>query len=214
MVIAGTDSTSNSLEWTMVELLRNPHFLKKAQDELDAVVGKDRLVKEEDVPNLKYLSYVVKEGMRLHPIGPMMLPHDSREAREIAGYYVPANTQAYVNIYAIGRDPDVWERPLEFNPERFFSTDIDFHGQDFELLSFGSGRRMCPGKNLAITLVSDILAVFLQACNWSLPPGVRGEDVDMSEVPASAVYCMANPVKVIVSPRLPMNIIFPKEASH
>lgn len=192
----------------MTELLRHPSILKKAQDELDAVAGRDRLVEEDDIPNLKYMHCIVREVMRLHPPGVMTLPHECIESREVSGYHIPAKAQLFVNMYAIGRDPEVWARPLEFDPERFLSTSIDVHGQDFELLPFGSGRRMCPGKNLGLVLVEYILAVFLHACNWALPPGINPQDVDVAEGPG-VLLVRKNPLEAIASPRLPMSVIFP-----
>lgn len=207
VLLDGTDTTSISVEWAMTELLRHPTILKKAQDELDAVVGRDRLVEEADLHHLKYLKCIAKEALRLHCVGPIMLPHECIEACEVAGYHIPVKSQVFVNVYAIARDPGVWERALEFYPERFLSTNIDVHGNNFELLPFGSGRRGCPGKNLGLVLMEYILAAFVHACDWSLPAGVRCEDVDLGEAPGSAV-CKAIPLEAVATPRLPLDVIF------
>ncbi|CAM6113129.1 unnamed protein product [Calypogeia fissa] len=212
VVIAGTDTSSVTVEWAMAELLRHPAVLTRAQDELDAIVGRDRLVEEDDIPNLKYMHCIMREVMRLHPTAVMTLPHECIESREVAGYHIPVKSIVFVNLYAIGRDHEVWENPLEFYPERFLSTSIDVHGQDFELLPFGSGRRMCPGKNLGLVLVEYMLAMFLHTCDWALPPGVSPEDVDMAEGPG-VVLVMKTPLQTIASPRLPVSIIFGEQKS-
>lgn len=206
VVLAGTDTSSITMEWVMTELLRHPATLQKVQDELDSVVGKDRLVEETDIPNLKYLSAVVKESSRLHPVLPILINHYSMEATELGGYHIPKDSQVFVNTWAIGRDPASWDRPLEFDPERFLTNGLDFLGQDFQFLPFGSGRRSCPGRNLALVTVQYTLAVLLQACSWTLPPGVSSSDLDVGEAPGLTVP-KAIPLEVIASPRIPVQII-------
>ncbi|CAM6101624.1 unnamed protein product [Calypogeia fissa] len=206
-IVAGIETSSVAMEWTMTRLLKHPEVLKKVQDELDAVVGRTRLVEEADIPNLKYFRAVVKETFRLHPVSAMMIPHYSMEATEVAGYHIPKNTRVFINQWALGRDSATWERPLEFEPERFLTSGIDYsNGQGFELVTFSSGRRSCPGRNLGLLVVEYTLAVLLHACNWSLPPGVSPEDVDLGESPGLTVP-KAIHLEVVASPRLPLEII-------
>lgn len=192
----------------MTELLRNPGTLKKAQDELDAFVGRDRLVEETDIPNLEYIRAVVMETFRMHPILPTLIPRYSMESCEVAGYHIPANVIVFVNTWAIGRDPALWECTLEFKPERFLKDkkDLILNGQRFEFLPFGSGRRVCPGRNLGILMVEYALATVLQAFNWVLPEGVEPQDLDVSEAPGLTTY-KAVPLEAIASPRIPLHII-------
>ncbi|URE48978.1 Cytochrome P450 [Musa troglodytarum] len=91
----------------------------RAQAEADAVVGRDRLLEESDLPKLAYLQAVCKEALRLHPSTPLSLPHFSYEECEVDGYRIPSNSRLLVNIWAIGRDPKVWADPLVFDPDRF-----------------------------------------------------------------------------------------------
>jgi len=140
LIGGGTDTSAVTVEWAMSELLRNPDVLAKATEELDRVIGRGRLVAEEDMPNLPYVEAVVKETMRLHPVAPLLTPRLSREHVSVGGYDIPAGTRILINIWAIGRDPAVWEAPMEFRPERFVGGGgVDVKGQDFELLPFGSG---------------------------------------------------------------------------
>lgn len=200
-ILGGVDSPSNAVEWALAEVMRHPKILKKAQDELDMMVGRDRLVEEDDVPQLLYIQAIVKEIFRLHPVTPLLVPREALEACEIEGYLIPAGTQAYVNIWAIGRDPQLWKDPLEFNPDRFLGSPIDLAGFDFELLPFGSGRRKCPGMNMGLLEVQYILAVLIQSCDWSFPPGQSPEDFDMTEG-VGIVNHRAVPLEAIVTARL------------
>ncbi|KAG6538163.1 hypothetical protein ZIOFF_003274 [Zingiber officinale] len=144
--VAGTDTSAVTLEWGLAELINHPDILRKAQDEIEAVVGKKRLVQESDAANLPYLQAIIKETMRLHPSVPM-IPRRSTRDTKIKGYDVPANTTVFINLWAMGRDPEQWPEPLEFRPERFLEEpgqQLDVRGQHFEMIPFGSGRRLCP----------------------------------------------------------------------
>ena len=139
----------------------------KARREIDSVVGKNRLVEESDIINLPYLQAIVKETPRLHPAGPLIVRESSTDCT-IGGYDIPAGTRLFVNAWAIGRDPNHWENPLEFRPERFVNEDgtlksqLAVRGQHFCLLPFGSGRRGCPGTSLALQIVQTSLASMIQ----------------------------------------------------
>jgi coumaroylquinate(coumaroylshikimate) 3'-monooxygenase len=153
-LMAGTDTTATTTEWAIAELLKHPQFAQKVQEELDDVVGFERVVDESDIPQLKYLQAIVKETFRLHPPTPLLLPHENIEGREVGGYYIPPKTLLYVNVWAIHRDSSIYENPFEFNPERFVGSNIDLKGKDFQLLPFGSGRRVCPGVRILCTHLS------------------------------------------------------------
>ncbi|PTQ26414.1 hypothetical protein MARPO_1902s0001 [Marchantia polymorpha] len=139
IIIGGTDTSSEPIVWAMTELLRQPTIMERLQSELDDVIGKERLV---DLQKLEYLQAVVKETLRLHPAAVLGVPHFSKEATKVAGYDTPANTREMLNLYAISRDPKVWENPLKFDPSRFLNSPIDVKGQQYEVLPFSSGRRM------------------------------------------------------------------------
>ena len=119
MITAGTDTTAISVEWTIAELIKNPRVQQKAQDELDRVVGLERVMTEADIPNLPYLQAIVKESLRLHPPTPLMLPHRAKTTVKIGGYDIPEGSIVHVNVWAVARDPALWKNPLEFRPERF-----------------------------------------------------------------------------------------------
>ncbi|KAL2623158.1 hypothetical protein R1flu_003363 [Riccia fluitans] len=177
IIFAGTDTTSNALQAVLGELLKNPSIMEKAQAEMDSVVGRKRLVEESDLPNLPYLNAIVKENFRLHPPGPILIPHLSTEDNKILGYEIPAGTTLFVNVHAIHRDPALYERPLDFYPERFLGSEKDVHGFDFDLLPFGAGPRMCPGKGLALAVVFYTVALVIQTCDLRLPENLKLEDL-------------------------------------
>nr|AMW91728.1 flavone synthase II-1 [Scutellaria baicalensis] len=178
---AGTDTTAISTEWAIAELMNNPKVLKKAQEEIQKVVGSCRLMDESDAPNLPYLEAIIKETFRLHPPIPM-LARKSVSDCVIDGYNIPASTLLFVNIWSIGRNPECWDSPFSFRPERFFEKDnasIDIKGQHFQLLPFGTGRRGCPGMLLAIQELLLIIGTMIQCFDWELPEG--SGPVDMTE---------------------------------
>ncbi|XP_073386693.1 flavonoid 3'-monooxygenase [Physcomitrium patens] len=161
---AGTDTSANTVEWGMAELMANPEIRKQAQAELDAVV-QDRLVKESDIPNLPFLQAIVKETYRMHPSVPLSQRHESHQPCVISGWEFPALTELILNLYAIHRDPSVYENPDKFDPSRFTrNPKVDpLAGNDFyELIPFGAGRRMCAGHHLGNVTVTSMLANLLQ----------------------------------------------------
>ncbi|KAH0461703.1 hypothetical protein IEQ34_009278 [Dendrobium chrysotoxum] len=181
--IAGTDTSSATITWTMTQLIKNPRVMMKLQEELKQVTNGNshRLIQESELEKLEYLKQVIKESLRLKPPVPLLIPHETIKACEIQGYMIPACTRVIFNIAAISTDPNVWEKPLEFWPERFEGRDVDFKGHDFELLSFGSGRRKCPGINFAMVIIELALANLLHCFNWSIPDGMKAEDINMEE---------------------------------
>ncbi|KAJ4751902.1 Cytochrome P450 [Rhynchospora pubera] len=182
MFAAGTDTTFISLDWGMTELLMNPGALKQAQKEVRRITGEKQFVSESDLCNMPYLKSVVKEIFRLHPPAPVLVPRESMEQVTIDGYNIPTKTRIYINAWAIGRDPELWEHPDEFKPERFLNSPIDYKGQHYELIPFGSGRRSCPAINFSTVSVELALAQLLHSFDWELPPGVAAKDLDLTEV--------------------------------
>ncbi|KAL3819668.1 hypothetical protein ACJIZ3_005573 [Penstemon smallii] len=205
MIAAGMDTTSITVEWAMTEMVRNPTIQQKVQEELDRVIGNERIMTEADIPNLPYLQCVIKECFRMHPPTPLMLPHKANTDVKLGGYDIPNGTTVSVNIGAIARDPKVWKKPLEFTPERFLKEDVDMKGNDFRLIPFGSGRRICPGAQLGIYMVTSMLGQLLHHFTWALPDGMGPEDVDMMEQPGAVAH-MRTPLQAIPTPRLPAEL--------
>ncbi|XVF13250.1 hypothetical protein REPUB_Repub08aG0192400 [Reevesia pubescens] len=133
LFVAGTDTTSTTIEWAMAELLRNPHVLHKAKKELDGIIGKGNPVEESDINRLPYLQAIIKETFRMHPAGPLLLPRRAGADAEICGFTVPEGAQLLVNAWAIERDPSIWENFNVFMPERFMGSEIDVKGTDHSI---------------------------------------------------------------------------------
>eukprot|EP01018_Ginkgo_biloba_P006515 Gb_15955 [translate_table: standard] len=205
LFLAGSETNATTIEWAMSELIRNPQTLRRAQAEVEEKVGRNRKAEESDTESLPYLQAVVKEVLRLHPPVPLLLPHRADASCEVAGFLIPKNCQVIVNAWAIGRDPASWNDPLEFLPERFLECERDYKGHDFELIPFGAGRRICAGIPLASRMLPFILASLLHSFDWSLPDGMKGEELDMNDK-FGATQQKAIPLNAIPTPRLPSHV--------
>ncbi|WCJ28164.1 cytochrome P450 family 71 subfamily B polypeptide 35 [Euphorbia peplus] len=181
LFIAGTDTSSTTIEWAMSEMMRNPRVFKKAQAEVRNAFRGKKVIREEDVQKLTYLPLVLKETLRLHPPAPLLLPRESRKTCEVAGFEIPIKTKVIVNAWAIGRDPETWEEANSFKPERFMDNAVDFKGMDFEFIPFGAGRRICPGIAFGLANMELPLARLLYHFDWKLPEGITSENLDMTE---------------------------------
>ncbi|KAG2633004.1 hypothetical protein PVAP13_2NG284600 [Panicum virgatum] len=177
----GIDTCAVTMIWVMSELMRNPSVMRKAQAEVRGMVAGKPRVEDEDVKGLMYLKMMLKENFRLHPPGTLLIPRETMRSCVIGGYDVLPGTRIFVNVWAMGRDPSIWDDPEEFRPERFEGSRVDFRGSDFELLPFGSGRRACPAVAMGVANVELALANLLYCFDWELPEGMKGEDIDMEE---------------------------------
>jgi cytochrome P450 len=99
----------------------------------------------------------------------------------ILGFNVPKNAQVLVNVWAMGRDPTIWKNPNVFMPERFLECDVNYKGNNFELIPFGTGKRICPGLPLAHRIVHLMVASLLRNFEWTLADGLIPENMNMDE---------------------------------
>ncbi|XP_043702381.1 cytochrome P450 81Q32-like [Telopea speciosissima] len=192
---AGTDTTAGTMEWAMSLLLNHPEVLKKAQVEIDTIVGQDRLLNESDVANLPYLHCIINETLRLYPAGPLLIPHESSEECIVGGFTIPRGTMLLVNLWAIHKDPKLWEEPTKFRPERM--EGIGGVRDGYKLMPFGSGRRSCPGEGLALRVVGLTLGSLIQCFDWER---IDEELVDMTEG-AGLTLPKAKPLEAKCKPR-------------
>lgn len=225
MLFAGAETQSTTLEWAMAYLLRAPEVMQRLQTELDNVVGTHRVVQESDLENLPFLEAVVKEIQRLQPGAPLSLQHESRTHCQVGGYNLPPKTRMIMNLHAIHRDPEIYDRPDEFDPTRFLlhpnsssrgssspkllqrsssflqrSSSMQQRSLDCTLIPFGCGRRTCPGMPLANLTVPTMLARLLHGFDWRLPEGSSAQDLDMSEV-FGVTARRRNPLLAVPHPR-------------
>ncbi|CAI9775430.1 unnamed protein product [Fraxinus pennsylvanica] len=176
LLTAGTETSAATMEWALSLLLNNPEVLKKAQTEIDNLVGDERLLEESDIINLPYLRCIINETMRMYPPAPLLVPHQSSEECFVGGYRIPRGTMLLVNLWAIQNDPKIWMDPRKFKPERFEGLGGTRDG--FKLMPYGFGRRGCPGETLASRIVGLALGSVIQCFDWEK---VGKEMVDMTE---------------------------------
>ncbi|KFK28144.1 hypothetical protein AALP_AA8G478000 [Arabis alpina] len=196
MMLAGTETSAVTLEWAMTNLLKHPEVLKKARLEIDEKIGEDRLIDEPDIAILPYLQNIVSETFRLFPVAPLLIPRTPTEDMKIGGYDVPRNTIVLVNAWAIHRDPELWEDPEKFDPDRY----DDRCGSDYyvhKLMPFGNGRRTCPGAGLGQRIVTLALGSLIQCFDWE---NLKEGEIDMSESAGLGMRKM-DPLRAMCRPR-------------
>ncbi|KAK9108252.1 hypothetical protein Syun_024263 [Stephania yunnanensis] len=194
--LAAVDTSAITMVWGMAELARKPELMKKAQEEIRRVIGGKGKVEESDLEQLPYLKMIVKETLRMHPPGVLLIPRECMTHCKINGYDICPKTRVMVNVWAIGRSPDHWHNPNEFIPERFEDSSVDYKGQHFEYLPFGGGRRICPGMTMGVLNVELALANLLYCFDWKLPSGMKVEDIDMEEEGGLTVH-KKSPLKLV-----------------
>lgn len=200
--IAGTDTSAATVIWAMTELVKNPESMRRAQQEARTLMGNKirKIIKEEDLEQFIYLKAVVKETMRLHPVAPLLVPRETTQKCTLHGYEIQEKTLVFVNAWAIGRDPESWNNQEEFSPERFLGNnkEIDFRGHDFELIPFGSGRRMCPGMQMGVAMVELTLANLIYLFDWKVPVGMEKQVLDTSVLPGITTH-KKNPLCLVAT---------------
>ncbi|KAG2247402.1 hypothetical protein Bca52824_087030 [Brassica carinata] len=205
MVFAGSEPAIVVLVWVVSLLVNNPHELRKAQEELDQKIGRDKVVEESDLNNLTYLHAIVKETLRLYPPLPLTAYRYVMEDFDIThgNFHVPAGTQVLVNEWKVQRDPNSWFEPELFKPERFLTSEkVDNVKGMGMLFPFGLGRRSCPAIPLGMRMVHYVLARFLHTFDLAAP---FSQDVDMTES-NGFVNLKATPLLVLINPRLPKSL--------
>ncbi|XP_030443487.2 tyrosine N-monooxygenase-like [Syzygium oleosum] len=183
IMMAAVDNPSSAVEWAMAEMINQPELLKKAREEIDRVVGKERLVQESDIPQLNYIKACAREAFRLHPIVPFNVPHVALSDAVVAGYHIPKGSHILLSRLGLGRNPRVWDEPLEFKPERHITSDdveVVLAEPDLRFITFSTGRRGCVAMQLGTTVIVMLLARLIQGFNWSMPPNVSSIDLKES----------------------------------
>nr|QWK52287.1 cytochrome P450 71A28 [Isatis tinctoria] len=202
--LGGTTTTFTAVDWAMMLLIRHPKCMKKLQDEIRTYSRHKLYVSEEEVDDMKYLKAVIKEVLRLHPPGPLLIPRQLSEDVKLKGYDIAAGTQVIINAWAIHRDTATWGPDAEeFKPERHLDLPLDFSGQDFKFIPFGSGRRLCPGIGFAMSLTEVTLANLVNRFNWRVEIRPLGDDDR---------YYLAETTGIEVCRKFPL-IAFPSSAS-
>ncbi|TVU44051.1 hypothetical protein EJB05_03478, partial [Eragrostis curvula] len=207
IAIAALDNPSNAVEWALAEMVSNPEMMAKAVEELDGVVGRDRLVQESDIPRLNYVKACIRETFRLHPVAPFNIPHVALTDTTIAGYRVPKGSHVLLSRIGLGRNPRVWDDPLRFNPNRHIddpkaAAEVVLTENDLRFISFSTGRRGCIAASLGTAMSVMLFGRLLQGFTWTKPAGVAA--VDLSESKHDTY--MAKPLVLCAQPRLPAHL--------
>ncbi|KAI9111046.1 hypothetical protein K1719_017921 [Acacia pycnantha] len=199
MVVGGSDTSSNTIEFALAHIINEPEVMRRVQEELDSVVGRENIVEESHIHKLPYLLAVMKESLRLHPALPLLVPHCPSETTTVGGYTIPKGSRVFVNVWAIHRDSTIWDNPLKFDPSRFLDdAKWDFSGNDFDYFPFGSGRRICAGIAMAERTFLYSVATLMHSFDWKVP---EGQELDMSEK-FGIVLKKKVPLVAVPTPRL------------
>ncbi|XP_078100507.1 cytochrome P450 17A2 [Sander vitreus] len=193
---AGVETTSTTLLWILAYLLHHPEVQERVQKELDEHVGCERAVCVSDRGRLPYLDCVINEGMRIRPVSPVLIPHTARTDSSIGGHAVRRGTRVLVNMWSIHHDPQHWDKPDLFNPDRF----LDDHGQRATpscFLPFGAGPRVCVGESLARLELFLFLSSLLQRMSFTQPHGAPPPNLQGR----LGVVLQPLPYQVVVTPR-------------
>ncbi|KAF9451158.1 cytochrome P450 [Macrolepiota fuliginosa MF-IS2] len=204
-VFAAASETTVAATMTFIlAMLKHPDIQRKAQDEVDSVVGPDRLPDFSDQPQLPYLSAVIKEVLRWNPVAPMGLPHMTTEEDVYEGYYIPKDCMVMSNTYAILHDEEIFPNPKEFNPNRFIKDGIllDDILDPSVIATFGFGRRICPGAHIALSTLYLISASILSLFDISPALDAEGKTIDViPEFVSTSVVSEPLPFECKFSPR-------------
>ena len=171
------------MQWTIAELINHPKVFNKVREEIKSVAGA-RLVEESDIRSLPYLRAVVKETLRLYPPGPIA-PRECCQSCKIGGFDLSQKTMVIVNLYAIMRDPALWDN-LDFNQN-------ETEEQNFSFIPFGGGRKSCPASTLALNMMHATIATMVQCFDWKFAGEGDNAKINM-QVGGGFSLPMANPL--------------------
>jgi len=204
---AGSDTTANTINFALWYLCKYPEVQRKLQKEIDAVVGKSRLPSLNDKPDLSYLEAVSYEVQRIVGVAYMGIFRMAKTDLTIGGpksgdptgveWVIPKNTIFTGALHEMMRDPEYFDNPTEFVPERFLDDNGKFH-PDEKLVPFGIGKRSCPGKTLADTEVFLFLAAFIQRFEFSFP---KGSKTPKEIVPEVGFILVCPPYDIVIEDR-------------
>ncbi|XP_049444157.1 cytochrome P450 2J2-like [Epinephelus fuscoguttatus] len=172
LFLAGTETTSTTLQWALIYLIKNPEIQDKVQAEIDRVIGQNRPPSMADRPNLPYTDAVIHEIQRMGNIVPLNLARMTTKDTTLGGYFIPKGTALMSNLTSVLFDKTKWETPDTFNPGHFLDAEGKFVKRE-ALLAFSAGKRVCLGETLAKMELFLFLVGLLQRFSFSVPDGVE-----------------------------------------
>ncbi|KAJ9587374.1 hypothetical protein L9F63_019099 [Diploptera punctata] len=196
MFSAGGETTSGSLEFSLMYMVLYPQVQEAVHKELDAVVGQNRRPSLDDRPNLHYVEAVLTELLRVCSIAPVTPPHRTTKDTYINGYFIPQDTTLAICLYSLFQDKEHWGDPEVFRPERFLNSEGVYVKDDW-MIPFGAGKRVCLGEGLARSTVFLFFTTLLQEFTFTVPEG----DPPPSEIPLSGTVIAPQSFNVKVTKR-------------
>ncbi|XP_077133888.1 cytochrome P450 2D15-like isoform X2 [Ranitomeya variabilis] len=164
----GTETTSSTMRWAVLFMLLYPDVQSKVQEEIDRVIGRERKPTMGDVLQMPYTNAVIHEVQRFGDISPLALPHMTYRDMEIKGYLIPKGTTIIINLSSVLKDPEVWEKPLQFYPKHFLDENGKFIKQA-AFIPFSAGRRGCLAEQLARMELFLLFTTLLQQLTFEIP---------------------------------------------
>ncbi|XP_075895321.1 cytochrome P450 2J2-like isoform X2 [Nelusetta ayraudi] len=172
LFLAGSETTSKTLQWGLIYLIKNPDIQDKARAEIDHVIGQDRRPTMADKPSLPYTDAVIHEIQRIGNIVPLNGLRMAAKDTTLGGYFIPKGTAVMPNLTSVLFDENEWETPNVFNPEHFLDAEGKFVRRD-AFLPFSAGRRACLGEGLARMELFMFFVSLLQKFSFSTLDGVE-----------------------------------------
>ncbi|RYP13071.1 hypothetical protein DL767_010944 [Monosporascus sp. MG133] len=210
VIQANESQTVNTVQTFFLAMMVYPEVQRKAQEEIDRVVGSQRLPSFEDRGHLPYVEAVVSEAFRWHPVGPMGIPHVTSQDDVFEGYLIPKGAMILPNIWHFTHDPAVYKDPMSFNPDRFLADSPPPNPRDYV---FGFGRRICPGRLLADSSVWITIAKSLAVFNIRKPV-VDGKEVEPTVLFTPGVISHPYPYTASIEPRTPKHADLIRAVEH
>ncbi|KAI0036969.1 cytochrome P450 [Vararia minispora EC-137] len=199
--LGGADTTVSAMHTFILAMVLFPEAQKKAQAEIDAVIGQDRLPTMADRPHLPFVTALHSEVLRWQPVAPMGLPHRLAEDDIYEGFVLPKGSIILSNAWLMLHDPAVYKDPLHFNPDRFVDSPGHSAEQDPRVIAFGFGRRICPGLNLADASTWLELALILSTLSISKAVDENGNGLIPSGKFLDGTVAFPEPFKCTIKPR-------------
>jgi len=201
MYAAGTDTSVSALGTFILAMLCNPEAQKKAQAEIDSVVRQGHLPDFDDEASLPYVSATVKEVLRWRPVTPLAIAHFLPVEDEYRGYRIPAGSVVFANAWAIQRDEVMYPDPHVFNPDRFLLNGKLNPAVRNPDAVFGFGRRVCPGRHMAISSVWIAVASILATFDITKAVADDGKEIEPTHEYFPGMVIMPLPFKCSIKPR-------------
>lgn len=147
LFVAGTETVSNTLNWAIFYIVAHPQVQQKIHEEIDQIIGKDRVPCENDRTRMSYTEAVLLESMRCHCAGPILLPRATTHDVTFHGHFIPKDTFILVNMWSAMKDDQHWSEPENFDPERFLDQMGRLRNVNHQaMMPFSVGKRACTGK--------------------------------------------------------------------